>query len=48
MMVPRGRWKEPVVQQAKQDELQKLSEWKTYELVDDVGQKNLTTMWVVW
>ena len=48
VMVPRSRWGEPVVHEAKQEELQKLSDWKTYELVEDKGQPHLTTTWVVW
>ena len=46
MTILKGRRKDPVVQQAEQEELQKLSERKTYELVEDVGQEHETTTWV--
>ena len=48
VMVPRKRWKDKDVMDAKQDELDKLKTWDTYELIPDEDQQAISTRWVVW
>ncbi len=47
VMVPKSLQKQPECLAAKEAELQKLKDFKTYEVVADVGQPRITTTWVV-
>ena len=47
VMVPRERRNSPEAMEAKFKELEKLKEFDTYEIVDDVGQDRITTTWVL-
>ena len=47
VMVPKNRQKEPACLDAKQEELKKLRDFGTYEIVKDVGQQRISSTWVV-
>ena len=47
VMVPQEKRNSPECQQAKQDELNKLKAFDTYDIVEDVGQDRITTTWVL-
>ena len=47
VMVPRERRNSPEALEAKRQELEKLKEFETYEVVNDVGQERITTTWVL-
>ena len=47
VMVPQEKRNSPECQQAKQDELNKLKAFDTYDIVDDIGQERITTTWVL-
>lgn len=46
-LVPREKWNSPESNSAKQEELNKLKEFKVYEEVPDVGQKTISTRFVL-
>ena len=48
VLIPRNKWNEKNVIDAKQEELNKLATWDTYELVPDEGQEAVSTRWVIW
>ena len=47
VMIPKCKQKEPKCIQAKEQELLKLKEFKTYEIVKDVGQPRISCTWVL-
>jgi len=47
VMIPWARHGEPACVIAKKEELQKLKDFQTYELVDDLGQLKISTRWVL-
>ena len=47
VLIPRCRHGDQDCVNAKMEELQKLKDFDTYELVDDVGQTKITTAWVL-
>ena len=47
VMVPRERRDSPEAMEAKHKELEKLQEFETYKVVDDIGQDRITTTWVL-
>ena len=48
VMIPKTRHKEPDCIRAKETELQKLKDFKTFEEVADRGQSRISTTWVLW
>ena len=47
VMIPKSQQKQPQCLEAKQIELKKLQDFKTYVEVEDVGQPRISTTWVV-
>ena len=47
VMVPKEKQDSHEAKAAKQQELDKLKEFNTYEIVDDIGQERITTVWVL-
>lgn len=48
VMIPRNEWNGEACVTAKKVELEKLREFCTYEVVEDVGQMRVSTTWVIW
>jgi hypothetical protein len=47
VMIPKEKRNTPECLKAKQEELKKLADFETYEIVEDMGQKSISTTWVL-
>ena len=48
VMIPRERYKDDDCKEAKEVELKKLENFKSYSVVDDIGQYRISSTWVLW